>query len=74
MSLEKDYTIDEVADALGMSKRWLSAQIKQHGWEHMRAGHKIRFTTAQVQKLRDSLTTNEVPKSLTTGRKTKRSA
>lgn len=53
MTLEPDYSLAEVADALGMSERWVRARIKD-GAEHQRYGHKIRFTEAQVDKLRAS--------------------
>lgn len=68
MTLARDYTMQEVADALGMSERWVRLQVKE-GAEHLRLGHKIRFTLAQVEKLRTDHTRTSVPQSLTTGRK-----
>ena len=67
MTLPKTYTLVEVADALGMSDRWVRAQFK-NGAAHMRAGHKIRFTEAQYEALRESMTRAPVQKSITTGR------
>ena len=66
--LANDYTLDEVAAALRMSKRWLYARIAE-GAEHERRGHKIVFTEAQVEKLRTANTKGAVPQSVTTGRK-----
>ena len=68
MTLPKDYTMGEVADALGMSERWVRLQVSE-GAEHNRYGHKIRFTAEQVEKLRTSRTKNAAPTSITTGRK-----
>lgn len=70
--LPKTYTLEEVADALGMSTRWVRGKLAEV--EHMRAGHKIRFTQAQYEAFRDSLATKAavaVPQSITTGRKKK---
>lgn len=66
--LTKDYTYEEVAEALGMSPRWVRAQVAK-GAEHNRYGHKVRFTAGQVEKLRASCVKNETPASITTGRK-----
>jgi hypothetical protein len=68
--LARDYTMDEVAAALGMSPRWVRQQVKD-GAVHNRYGHKIRFTAEQVEILRASRTKNATPKSITTGRKRK---
>jgi hypothetical protein len=71
--LEKDFTLQEVADALGMSERWLRQQVKA-GAVHNRYGHKIRFTTDQVEKLRGRyVQAPAVEESVTTGRKRGRS-
>lgn len=52
MTLERDYTVPEVAAALGMSKRWVYAQIA-NGCAHQRpSSNRIRFTLAQVDALR----------------------
>lgn len=73
-SLTRDFTIDEVATALGMSTRWVRERINRDNAEHIRYGHKIRFTSEQVDKLRASHTKVPAPvESITTGRK-KRSA
>lgn len=71
MTLEPDYTLAEVAEALGMSDRWVRKQIKD-GAEHNRYGHVIRFTAEQVEKLRAGKVRNAEPEaveSITTGRK-----
>lgn len=48
--LPKDYTLDEVAEALGMSERWVRSKLGQV--EHTRYGHKVRFTAEQVEAMR----------------------
>ena len=68
MTLEPDYSLADVANALGMSERWVRARLKE-GAEHQRYGHKIRFTPAQVEALRASHTSQPAPQSITTGRK-----
>ena len=68
MTLEPDYSLADVAKALGMSERWVRARLKE-GAEHQRYGHKIRFTAEQVDKLRASHTKQPAPQSITTGRK-----
>lgn len=68
MTLSKDYSLNEVAEALGMSPRWVRARIKE-GAEHQRYGHKIRFTDAQVEALRAQHASAPVVQSVTTGRK-----
>lgn len=70
MTLDEDYTMEDVAEALRMSPRWVRARVAD-GAEHQRYGHKIRFTEAQVEKLRASLTKQPVAQSVTTGRKKK---
>lgn len=66
--LEKDFTIAEVAEAIGMSDRWIRQRIKE-GAEHIRYGHKIRFTKEQVDKLRAAHVKAPAVESITTGRK-----
>lgn len=68
MTLSKDYTLTEVAEALGMSERWVRAKVKD-GAEHMRYGLKIRFTAEQVDRLRAAHVKVPVEQSITTGRK-----
>lgn len=72
MTLEPDYTMEEVAAALGMSPRWVRARVAD-GAEHQRYGHKIRFTDEQVEKLRAEHTKQPVAEGVTTGRKKKAS-
>ena len=52
MSLDKDYSLEEVADALGMSTRWIRDRIRLDGAAHIRYGRIIRFTAEQVAELR----------------------
>lgn len=68
MTLDKDYSLGEVAEALGMSERWVRQRVAE-GAEHLRYGHKIKFTAAQVDKLRAAHISQPVTQSLTTGRK-----
>lgn len=68
-SLPSDYTLEEVAEALGMSTRWVRDRIRLDGAAHQRYGHKIRFTPKQVEALRARHTTTPVEQSVTTGRK-----
>lgn len=57
-TLDADYTLDEVAEALRVSTRWIRDRIRagKEGKgavvEHIRRGHMIRFTAEQVEKLR----------------------
>jgi hypothetical protein len=69
--LEKDYDLEQIANAVGMSTRWVRERVKA-GAEHQRYGRKIKMTDAQVAKLRAShtqATEPEVVESVTTGRK-----
>lgn len=66
--LPRDFTMEEVAAALGMSPRWVRLQVKD-GAVHNRYGHKIRFSAEQVEMLRASKTKGATPQSITTGRK-----
>lgn len=68
MTLEQDYTLDEVAEALRMSTRWVRDRIKD-GAAHQRKGHKITFTIGQVDALREQFTKNPAEQSMTTGGK-----
>lgn len=66
--LTPDYSLKEVAIALGMSEKWVRNRIKD-GAEHMRYGHKIKFTAEQVEQLRAQHKSVPAPQSITTGRK-----
>jgi hypothetical protein len=70
MSLPRDYTYEEVAEAIGVSKRWLQQKVSE-GAAHQRYGYRtIRFTAEQVEALRADYATNPpTPASITTGRK-----
>jgi excinuclease UvrABC nuclease subunit len=71
--LEKDYSIAEVSEAIGMSTRWIRDRINDpdNPAEHLRYGHKIRFTAAQVDRLRAAHTKAPVSTiaPVTTGRR-----
>lgn len=67
--LTKDYTLAEVAVALGMSQRWVRDRCNVDGAEHLRYGHKIRFTAQQVEKLRAAHVKAPASEAVTTGRK-----
>lgn len=69
MSLEQDYTLQEVAKALRVSTRWVRDRIRLDGVAHNRYGHLIRFTDAQVADLRRAHIKAPVTESITTGPK-----
>lgn len=70
--LDPDFTLKQVASAIGMSERWIRQRIAE-GAAHQRYGHKIRFTPAQVQALRESHAANTAPANVvTTGKKRSR--
>lgn len=68
MTLTPNYTLKQVAEAMGMSERWVRRKVTD-GAEHMRFGHKIMFTEEQVDKLRGEHTQHPTPASITTGPK-----
>jgi hypothetical protein len=70
--LSPDFSLEEVAEALKMSPRWVRDRVRE-GAEHRRYGQKIRFSAEQVERLREAHTRAPAAASLTTGRK-KRSA
>lgn len=70
-ALPRDYSLDEVATALGMSTRWVRERIKG-GAAHQRYGHKIAFTADQVEALRASHTKTPAPEGAITSGKKKR--
>lgn len=72
--LPHDYSLEDVATALGMSTRWVRDRIKDGEAgkgpvvEHTRRGHKIKFTAEQAEKLRVAHTVAApVVESITTG-------
>lgn len=71
MTVEPDYPLKDVAEAIGMSTRWIRDRIRLDGAEHIRYGNRIRFTQAQVEKLRAAHTQTPAAQSITTGRKKK---
>lgn len=68
-ALDVDYTLLEVADALGMSTRWLRGKIKADKLEHQGYGHKIKFTAGQVDAIRARYKKQPIEQSITTGKK-----
>lgn len=69
MTLEQDYDLEQIAEAVGMSTRWVRERVK-NGAEHIRYGRKIKMTAGQVEKLRAAHTVAPVvEQSITTGRK-----
>lgn len=68
-TLDVDYSLIEVANALGMSERWLRGKIKADKLEHQGYGHKIKFTAAQVDAIRERYKKQPVEQSVTTGKK-----
>lgn len=68
MSLPKTYSLEEVAEALGMSTRWVRDRCGE-GAVHIRAGRKIKFTEDQYELLRAAHTTVPQIASITTGRR-----
>jgi hypothetical protein len=68
--LEQDYTLVEAAAALRCSTRWLRDKIKADKLPHGKRGHKIVFSAAQVDAIRERYTAaTPVEQSITTGRK-----
>jgi len=65
--LEPDFTLDEVAAAIRMSKRWIRDRIRLDGAPHQRYGRHIRFTAAQVAELRAMHVKSLVAEPVTTG-------
>lgn len=76
VTLEPEYNLTEIAEALRMSTRWVRDRIKagKEGTgpfiEHQRNGKKITMTATQVDKLR-AVHTQAAPveQSITTGRR-----
>jgi biotin operon repressor len=78
-TLPRDYSLEEVAAALGMSERWVRNLIaagkenKGPVIEHIRRGHKIKFTEDQYLKLRAHGSVKpDAAESITTGPKKSR--
>lgn len=67
-ALTPDYTVEEVAQALQMSERWVRRAIAE-GAAHRRYGHKIRFSPEQVEALRASFDHVVPTPGITTGRR-----
>lgn len=65
--LEQDFTLEEVADALRMSTRWVRDRIRLDGIEHVRRGRGIYFTAEQVAALRAMHVRSLVREPVTTG-------
>lgn len=71
MTLERLYTLVEVAEECRVSTKWLRVRCNRDRpvFEHIRLGHKISFTAEQVDKILASLTKTPVAESITTGPK-----
>ncbi|MBS45336.1 MAG: hypothetical protein CMH83_19630 [Nocardioides sp.] len=65
--LDRDYTLSEVAEALGMSERWVRDRIRLDGIAHQRYGRGIRFTAEQVAALRSAHSHSLAKEPVTTG-------
>jgi excisionase family DNA binding protein len=72
--LDFDYTLDEVAAALGMSTRWVRDRIRIDHVSHSRYGRHIRFTAEQVAQLRAAHVQSLVNDPVTSGPSRRRSA
>lgn len=70
-AIPQDLDLAQVAEALGMSERWVRQRCIE-GADHLRYGHKIRFTQAQVDALRKSHEAPRIRQSITTGPRRKR--
>lgn len=71
VEIEKDYGLDEIAEIVGMSTRWVRNRMAA-GAEHQVYGHKRKMTRSQIEQLRASHTrrvVEPVDDSVTTGRK-----
>lgn len=68
MTLDTDYNLEQIAEAVGMSTRWVRDRVKE-GAAHQRYGRKIKMTAEQVAQLRAAHTKAPVEQSITTGRK-----
>jgi hypothetical protein len=67
--VEHLYTIEDVAEAIGRSTKWVNLQIKERGVEHTLFGVSKRFTRKQFDALVDSYVVVANPPAITTGRK-----
>lgn len=68
MTLPVTYSLEEVAEAVGMSTRWVRDRCKD-GAPHSRMGHKLKFTEEQVAELIAAYAVTPSSQSITTGRK-----
>lgn len=71
---EKDLNLEQIAEAMGMSTRWVRDQLdpkKGRGIEHRRPGNRIRMSPEQLEKFKSSFDVVTTPQSITTGRKRK---
>lgn len=66
--LVPDYSLDEVAAALGMSAAWVRKQVWA-GAAHQRYGHKIRMRADQVEALRRSFESAPTTQAITATRR-----
>lgn len=73
MSLQAEHTMREVAEAMGMSYRWVRLQVR-NGAAHQRYGNRIRFTDEQVEALRARFASTSTPAAITRTRSRRRAS
>lgn len=66
---EKDYNLEQIAEAMDMSTRWVRDQLKDLSIEHRRPGKRIRMSAEQLEKFKARYDVVPVVQSITTGRK-----
>lgn len=67
---EKDLNLEQIAEAMGMSTRWVRDQLRDgSGIEHRRPGGRIRMSAEQLEKFKATYDVNAIPQSITTGRR-----
>lgn len=52
---ERDLTVQELADLLQMSPRWVRQQVAARAIPHHRRGRLVRFTPADVAAIREDM-------------------
>ena len=64
---DREYTLLEVAEAIGMSTRYVRDRLRLDGFAHQRYGKHIRFTRDQFLAFQRAHTTVAVAEPVTTG-------
>ena len=59
----RDYSVAEAAAALGMSRRWLSAQAATRQVPHYRHGNRFLFSAAHLAEIREMSEVRPQPQS-----------